>query len=210
MKILLVRHGQSKLNAEKRHQHHTTPLSEHGQKQAELVGQVLRQYSIDAILVSKQTRAIETANIINNYLHKPIEQNQLLNEIRRPTVIIGKAHIDPQVLTVKAQMKSNFHQPEWRHSDEENFFDLKQRALSFLDQVTQLADKNYLVVSHGMFIRVVLGIMLNGAAFSSQDYLEFETKFETENTCISICEYQDGDWKVHTMCDASHLSAYSK
>lgn len=67
MNIYLIRHGRqnSKLcnvNVE---------LSPEGCEQAELTGQRLKSYGIEAVYSSDLIRAVETADIINKYLDKP-------------------------------------------------------------------------------------------------------------------------------------------
>jgi 2,3-bisphosphoglycerate-dependent phosphoglycerate mutase len=60
--VLLIRHGQSRGNAERRFGGHTaTPLSSRGQKQADATARTLKSESLTAIYSSDLTRAIETA-----------------------------------------------------------------------------------------------------------------------------------------------------
>ena len=61
-RILLVRHGQSRGNAESRFGGHTaTPLSELGRAQAEAVARALAAEGVTAIYSSDLARAVETA-----------------------------------------------------------------------------------------------------------------------------------------------------
>src|SRR5215216_720572 len=61
-RILLVRHGQSQGNAERRFGGHTaTPLSELGHRQAEATARALAPESVTAIYTSDLLRAVETA-----------------------------------------------------------------------------------------------------------------------------------------------------
>jgi probable phosphoglycerate mutase len=65
--VLLVRHGQSKGNAEKRFGGHTaTPLSARGRMQAEATARTLKSESLTAIYSSDLARAIETARPLSN------------------------------------------------------------------------------------------------------------------------------------------------
>jgi probable phosphoglycerate mutase len=60
--VLLIRHGQSKGNAERRFGGHTaTPLSSRGQKQADATARTLKSESLTAIYSSDLARATETA-----------------------------------------------------------------------------------------------------------------------------------------------------
>lgn len=61
-RILLIRHGQSQGNAERRFGGHSpTPLSELGRAQAEATARALRDEGIDAIYSSDLLRALQTA-----------------------------------------------------------------------------------------------------------------------------------------------------
>ena len=65
--VLLIRHGQSKGNAERRFGGHTaTPLSARGRRQAELTARVLKSESLTAIYSSDLARAMETARPLAN------------------------------------------------------------------------------------------------------------------------------------------------
>ena len=65
--VLLVRHGQSKGNAERRFGGHTaTPLSARGRNQAVATARTLKSESLTAIYSSDLARAIETAKPLSN------------------------------------------------------------------------------------------------------------------------------------------------
>jgi probable phosphoglycerate mutase len=60
--VLLIRHGQSEGNAERRFGGHTaTPLSARGRRQAQALAQALKDDSLTAIYSSDLARAVETA-----------------------------------------------------------------------------------------------------------------------------------------------------
>jgi broad specificity phosphatase PhoE len=61
-RVLLIRHGQSRGNAERRFGGHTaTPLSELGRRQAEATGRALAREEVTAIYSSDLIRAVQTA-----------------------------------------------------------------------------------------------------------------------------------------------------
>ena len=65
--VLLIRHGQSKGNAERRFGGHTaTPLSARGRKQAEATARTLKSNHLTAIYSSDLARAVETARPLAN------------------------------------------------------------------------------------------------------------------------------------------------
>lgn len=71
--VLLVRHGQSKGNAERRFGGHTaTPLSARGRNQAEVTARTLKSESLTAIYSSDLARAMETAKPLANMTGLPV------------------------------------------------------------------------------------------------------------------------------------------
>jgi broad specificity phosphatase PhoE len=79
--VLLIRHGQSKGNAERRFGGHTaTPLSARGHRQAELTARTLKSESLTAIYSSDLARAIETARPLSNLTRLPIHGTEAFRE----------------------------------------------------------------------------------------------------------------------------------
>ena len=79
--VLLVRHGQSKGNAERRFGGHTaTPLSARGRNQAEATARTLKSESITAIYSSDLARAMETAKPLANMTGLPVNGTSAFRE----------------------------------------------------------------------------------------------------------------------------------
>jgi probable phosphoglycerate mutase len=79
--VLLIRHGQSKGNAERRFGGHTaTPLSARGRKQAEATALALKAESLTAIYSSDLERAIETARPLSNLTRLPVHETDAFRE----------------------------------------------------------------------------------------------------------------------------------
>src|SRR4051794_15510326 len=79
--LLLVRHGQSEGNAERRFGGHTaTPLSELGLTQAQSTANALASQSITAIYSSDLKRAIQTAQPLSQLTGLPINSTELFRE----------------------------------------------------------------------------------------------------------------------------------
>ena len=80
-RLYLIRHGQSAGNAEGRFGGHgPTPLSELGERQAELVGEALAREGITAIYSSDLSRAVQTAEPLSRRLGLPIHQRSAFRE----------------------------------------------------------------------------------------------------------------------------------
>jgi phosphoserine phosphatase len=89
-RIILVRHGQSNYNAEKRYQGSSddSVLTDLGVTQARRVGKTLIDESIDSIYVSPLKRTMQTATEImsqfSSNIHSPIVYHESLREIDLP------------------------------------------------------------------------------------------------------------------------------
>jgi 2,3-bisphosphoglycerate-dependent phosphoglycerate mutase len=79
--VLLIRHGQSEGNAERRFGGHTaTPLSLRGRKQAAALAEALKRDSITAIHSSDLARAVETARPLATLIRLPIHTTEAFRE----------------------------------------------------------------------------------------------------------------------------------
>ena len=80
--LLLVRHGETDWNAERRWQGHTdVPLNEHGREQARRLAESLVGAGADAMYSSDLGRARETAEIVGARLGLPVVVDPDLREI---------------------------------------------------------------------------------------------------------------------------------
>lgn len=215
-----VRHGESLLNAAAIRQGSEGSLSDKGKEQAVATGKRLANHKIDIILVSPYVRTKETAALINQQLSEPktIEYVDLLHERRNPSEIIGKPMSDPNILRIVETIDKTFHSDDYRFSDEENFQDLKDRARNLLDYLAARPEKNILVVTHGIFLRMVVayieyGERLNAATYNTLSYFN-----ASNNAAITACEYHKGifgppkekRWKVLAWDDYSRDSGKSR
>jgi broad specificity phosphatase PhoE len=80
--LLLVRHGETDWNAERRWQGHTdVPLNDRGREQARRLAESLVREDVDAIYSSDLARAQETAEIVGIRLGLPVVVDPDLREI---------------------------------------------------------------------------------------------------------------------------------
>ncbi|HEY5099343.1 MAG TPA: histidine phosphatase family protein, partial [Gaiellaceae bacterium] len=80
--LLLVRHGETDWNAERRWQGHAdVPLNDRGREQARVLAEQLTGESIDAIYSSDLSRARDTADIVGVRLGVPVVVDADLREI---------------------------------------------------------------------------------------------------------------------------------
>lgn len=210
--IYFIRHGQTVANVREQTQGPDDPLNEEGIKQSEIAAKRLKNFDFEKIITSDYPRAQFTAETINREVEKTLELSEYFRELRRPSEFWGQiVKENEQILDAYKEINNHFSEPDWHYSDEENFFDLKKRAKEALDYLINQTEERILVVTHGNFLRCLLGIMLHGDQYSPQDYLDIEATFEVHNTSISTVEYKH-HWRknVHTWMitgwnDSTHL-----
>ena len=79
--VLLIRHGQSRGNAERRFGGHTaTPLSARGRNQAQTTARTLKTESVTAIYSSDLARAMDTAKPLANMTGLPVQGTSAFRE----------------------------------------------------------------------------------------------------------------------------------
>lgn len=205
MKIYFVRHGESILNLQEIHQNGAVPLSKEGLKQAKRVGKRLTKIPVDRIISSPFARAKQTAELIGEAMGKQVAFSSLFVEIKRPTEIEGRPVHDPEVLTIKTKIVENWHDPHWRHSDEETFYDIKGRAMKALKYLATLKSENVVVVIHGEILRMLVSVMIFGEDLDAHQFKKMRVFFNLSNTGLTICEYEKGSWKLVTWNDHAHL-----
>lgn len=142
--IVLVRHGQTMENTQNILQGqmpgHLTPW---GKEQAKQLGKTLEGNRFDLLLTSDLKRAVDTSRLINNSLHLEMITDAMLRE-RDFGIYTGKpygTHIDNDEPTLESV---------------EQMFD---RASLWLKKIrTDYREKRILVVSHGLFLRVIQAV----------------------------------------------------
>lgn len=205
MILYIVRHGESELNAKKIHQNATIPLSPLGKNQAVAISQRLSNILIDTIIASPFERAKMTAEIIGEKLSLPIEYSEIFVEIKRPSEIEGKGVDEPEVLAIKNKIRENSHDPEWRYSDEETFFDLKSRVLQGIEDIQKRDAENIVLVTHGEFLRMLVFVLALQENATPENYLYFRPFLEVSNTGLTILKYTKDKWHLASWNDHSHL-----
>lgn len=211
--VYFVRHGESVANATGIRQGATSPLSEKGKTQAMQVAKRIARLSIERIVVSPYERTKETArSIIETSGHKNVESSELFVERRNPSIMRGTRVGDPEIERAWETIAANYHVSGWHHSDEENFEDLIVRAKKALVFLEKLPEKNILVVSHGMFMKVILAHVLLGEHLNGRVFWDrFVPTKNVANTGIMHLEYTDNYtktgmyWKLVSWNDHAHL-----
>jgi broad specificity phosphatase PhoE len=161
VRALLVRHGQSVANADPPAVLSSTQgdrLTELGREQADALGESLKGAGVTDLIASPMNRATETAAAIGAH-------------IGLETVVDDRIH-------------------EFRSEPElEPFEEIRGRARSLLDRLARdYGDRSPLVVTHGIFLRVLLMETLLGEMFVAE-MVENLWNLRSANCGVSVFEY---------------------
>jgi len=207
MRLYFVRHGETQTNKKKTVSAADDKLTSLGVKQAEILTKRFSNITVDLVLTSPYLRAQKTAEIINTTLKKKIVSTKLLKERKWPKEIEGKLLQDPNVTKILNLVRDkSLINPKWHYSDEENFFDVKERARLFLDYLNKFSEKYILAVAHEYILKVILAVMMHGESLSYEIFRNFFLFVKLDNTSLTICEKKENDrWKLIVLNDIMHL-----
>lgn len=151
--LILVRHGQTRWNKEKRLQGSTDiPLSKEGIRQAENVAEKLQLFPIDIILSSGLKRAVQTATIIAKKHHTAVIKRKELNE-RNYGKYEGRLWKDVLALLEAKHLHMQDLSPVGGETYEVFTHRVKLEVQSMILRHT---GKHMLIVCHGGVIRTLL------------------------------------------------------
>lgn len=195
-KLIIVRHGQTNFNKEKKLMGHTDfGLNEIGRTQAEAVAKKLSVETIHAIYSSPLKRALETAHAINKYHKKKVIIENNLREIN-----LGNAEGKTREEIEKIVPGFNFSNDNHRKKFNIELFSETVEMLhkNFIPKLMELSSHHSVVlVSHGLKIRSLFSALK----------MPIANDLKIPNTAITIVELEKNNTKILLHNDASHLQA---
>ncbi|MEX0597425.1 MAG: histidine phosphatase family protein [Candidatus Paceibacterota bacterium] len=205
--IYFVRHGESEGNQARLYQSSGTSLSETGHNQAKLIADRFYNIEVETIVTSNYIRAKQTTGYIAEVTGKDIIENQLFRERKRPSIQENQSKENPELIAIDKQIEDNWGNLDWKHSDEENFADLRQRAKECFEYLENMTEDNIVVVTHKNFLHCLLWYCLFGYDVTARDSKTIVNNFIMSNTGIVWMQYDEiyKFWKVVTWNDHSHL-----
>jgi len=204
-RIYFVRHGESEGNAGVMRQPLDSPLTKKGAEQAAFIAKRVARLPFDALISSTLKRAVETAHMIEEETGKTTEYSDLFVERRRPSITYGILKTDPIGLAADREVTENFDKPGYRHSDEENFDDLKARAAAALAYLLERPEQRLVVVTHGFFLRIVAAYAIFGSRLTGHECEQVIRTLRMENTGLTILDQTGQGWIMRTWNDHAHL-----
>ena len=192
MSLLLIRHGETDLNAAQVVQFPETPLGDHGLLQAEQLGQSLTRRSVELVLTSDYQRARTTAERVAQHTGANLIESTQLRE-RNFGEIRGKPYTDFGDLDIFAL--------DYKPPGGESWEDFHTRVDIAWNEITSHAQAlagDLAVVTHGLVLRSLLERRLDVSAHT------LGTDLVVANTSVTIVD-RDPPWRVVELASVEHL-----
>jgi broad specificity phosphatase PhoE len=104
-------------------------------------------------------------------------------------------------------MLASGQDPHWKHDDEESFHEIKARAEACLQFLEQHPAQRICVVTHGAFLRILVGTMVFREHYSKPHFLDMFGGLLTSNTGVTYARniIPERGWQVVSWNDSAHL-----
>ena len=198
-KIILVRHGLTLWNGERKIQGHSNvELAPEGIAQAKLLAEKFPLENVSAIYSSDLSRAKVTAEILAQKFNLPVQFEKNLREANwgdwEGKKLSDIEKIDP------VNYEKFFRNPEEvQIKNAETFSQLQERAFSTVKKIIAAhPDENIIIVAHGAINRTIICSILEIPLKKMWTLSQF-------NTAINIFRYDDGYFTVELINGTAHL-----
>ncbi len=206
-RFYLVRHAQSEANVARVHggPHHS--LSEEGRRQAQFVAERCAKLPLEALACSDFIRAKETAEIIAQRIGLKAKVVPDLGEVLMPSHMMERPYSTPEAIAEEEALIESMGGPKVH--DAESFEEMIARASRVLDAFATLPEQHVGVVTHGLFLRCLIGRALFGPEVTPRELLALWRGLKSENTGLTILEYRPDTpkrlWRLFVWNDHAHL-----
>lgn len=199
LRLVLVRHGQTDWNVQRRYQGQTDiPLNDIGKQQAEKLAPRMGEWSFDAAYVSDLSRAWLTAEIITEGMGLELQPDKRLREMGFG-IVEGMTFEEMQAKypeMVANWLTDRNKPPEGGESQDE----FTARVQSLIDDLNHKHDgQTVLLVAHGgplcEMIRLVMDLPPDGRWY-----------FKMENTSLTELVLYDNSPELRRLNDVAHLN----
>ena len=196
--IILIRHGETEWNSQKRMQGHSnSDLSEVGRGQIQALGELMKNVSFDHIYSSDSLRTRQTAEAITQYSGHTLQFDQRIRE-KNLGVFEGLTSTEakerhPEVYRLFKTAGANYVIDEGESTQQ-----LLERALEFSEEIRlRHPQERVVMVTHGGVVRV---LMKHALGLS----IDAPTRFIIKNTGIFGLIWNE-NWLVTQMGGVYHL-----
>ena len=164
LKILFTRHGQTKKNVDGIVQgHQDGDINEKGYEQIEKLRERIQKEKIDLVISSDIPRCKITAEKLIENSNLPIEYTPILRE-KYNGDLVGKKGDELNW----EEMEGTFETRKARHG--ENLIEVRERARRFMQDLLKKyknSNRTILVVSHGAFLKILIGDLIGTSLYNS-------------------------------------------
>jgi broad specificity phosphatase PhoE len=184
LRIVLLRHGETVYNVEKRLQSGKDSLTEKGKEQIRNLGEELGKFDFDEIICSDEKRAVQSAEIISSLLKKGFTRLPLIREK-------GSGEFSDMLVSEVdwSLVEGSFMEKKIPGGESVN--DVVARASEFLNVLEGYGGgKTVLVVSHGTFLRVLFCLMFK------KDVQDFLLNYEFPNSSYMVVSRSASGWAL--------------
>ncbi|MEC8980501.1 MAG: histidine phosphatase family protein [SAR324 cluster bacterium] len=196
--IILIRHGETEWNSQKRMQGHSnSDLSEVGMGQIQALGELMKNVSFDHIYSSDSLRTRQTAEAITQYSGHTLQFDQRIRE-KNLGVFEGLTSTEakerhPEIYRLFKTAGANYVIDEGESTQQ-----LLERALEFIEEIRlRHPQERVVMVTHGGVVRVLMKHVLGLS-------IDAPTRFIIKNTGIFGLIWNE-NWLVTQMGGVSHL-----
>ncbi len=205
--IYFVRHGESDSNKDGIFRGYQSMLTEFGREQARIVAERIERIGVEALVSSTLPRALDTATAISKRIGQPIEENDVFVEWREPSAIHMRHRDEPEVQELHNKLLNRHDNPHHRQLDEETVAELKERAVQAFRFLDKHVASRICVVTHGAYLRILLGTVLFGNEFNPSHFKDFFQHLVTSNTGVSYMRNLKPEfgWQLVSWNDSAHL-----
>jgi 2,3-bisphosphoglycerate-dependent phosphoglycerate mutase len=181
-RLLLARHAETSAPDRFHGAESDIGLSEWGVRQAELLGQSLREVGATALYSSAMRRAIDTAAPIGLACGlKPVAIPSLHE--RKIGPLSGLSREDGWATYAASKDRWAAGDLEHTHIGGESYADIRRRIVPIIDELTNRhKGETIIVVAHGVVIRVILTSMVSG--FQPTDFDRIAIDFASVNDLV--------------------------
>jgi len=199
-RILLIRHGQTEWNAQKRWQGktHGVTLNDEGRAEARTLGEHLKTYGLVAIYSSDQLRSWETATIVGEILGITPKAEIRLREVNAG-VFEGRTwpEVETNYPDLAVFYRANASNMDYRFPEGETWLEVQERAHAAFQDIA--ASENGQVValfSHGGTLRRLISRLFPDTMTSD---------YALHNTSITTIERAGESWTLVSLGVTPHL-----
>lgn len=196
-RLIVVRHGETTWNAERRWQGHLdSPLTPQGVSQAESLARRLMHQRFSVLYTSDLGRAYQTANIISAATgHEAIPDARL----RERNLGIFQGRTGDEIRAAYPEHYQRYRLPDYVLPGGESPRQQVERNVACLEEIAQKHfGESIVVVTHG---GVLSGLFRHVLSIP----LDAPRRFEFPNSSINVFTYGDAYWMLQTWADLSHL-----